>query len=66
MSDFRTPRAKARDEWLESYQGTACQDGAAEGENLRNRLEAAFLAGYDWGEAVEIARKATEALKEGT
>ena len=44
--DLRNPLAKARDEWLESQDGKDCCDGEARGQYLRNRLEAAFIAGW--------------------
>jgi hypothetical protein len=45
--DLRCPSAKARDEWFNSFDGVRCLDGTAEGQYLRNRLECAFLAGWE-------------------
>jgi hypothetical protein len=39
--------ARARDAWLNSREGQRCQDGEPRAEYLRNRLELAFLAGWD-------------------
>ena len=46
--------AKARDKWLATEQGQACQEcGILLSENLartlQNRLEQAFIAGAHWG-----------------
>jgi hypothetical protein len=43
--------AKARDKWLESKEGSECCAGTATGQYLRNRLEWAFIAGWDAREA---------------
>jgi len=50
MSDLRSPIAKARDKWLESEQGQKCSQVGTLSSNptyLINRLEAAFVAGYN-------------------
>lgn len=52
MPEMTAPIAKARDEWFESKEGIECQDGEADGKYLRNRLEAAFIAG--WNMAVAL------------
>lgn len=45
--DLRSPLAKARDDWFASDDGQqSCQDANI---FFRNRLEAAFLAGAEWG-----------------
>lgn len=49
MSDYRNTVARDRDEWLASEEGMHCQDGTATGIYLRNRLEAAFVAGHAKG-----------------
>ena len=45
--DLRSSLARARDEWFESPEGKNCCIGASSGQYLRNRLERAFLAGWD-------------------
>ena len=47
MSDLRNDLAKARDAWLESPEGIRCQKPGAFGVYLRNRLESAFIAGWN-------------------
>lgn len=53
MPDLRSYLARSRDEWLESAPGKRCLNcnilrrGADDVQYLRNRLEAAFIAGYD-------------------
>lgn len=42
-----TKLAKARDKWLESEEGKRCCEGRTEGQYLRNRLELAFIAGWE-------------------
>lgn len=49
-ADMRKAIAKARDAWLESPEGERCCDGQASGYYLRNRIEAAFCAGYNASE----------------
>lgn len=54
--DFRTPIAKARDEWLESEEGIRCCGSgllrnAGDARYLQNRLELAFRAGVAAQEA---------------
>ncbi len=39
--------AKARDEWFNSTEGSSCLSGITSGKYLRNRLERAFIAGFD-------------------
>ena len=39
--------ARARDAWLEGEEGQRCRQGSASGIYLANRLEAAFIAGWD-------------------
>jgi len=56
MKDMRSPLAKARDKWFDSQDGKACQEGATQGQYLRNRLEQAFIAGW---EACEKKLKST-------
>jgi len=64
--DMRSELAIKRDEWLESKEGKSCccfetLMGIAGGEGyLKNRIEAAFLAGAKANEAVkeEICKKA--------
>lgn len=49
MDDIRNDKARARDAWLESLLHIPLE-GSVSGVYLRNRLEAAFCAGYDAGE----------------
>ena len=44
---MRSELAKARDKWLESDEGTGCSAGRAHGQYLRNRIEKAFIAGWE-------------------
>ena len=39
--------AKARDKWLQSDDGKECSIGEANGQYLHNRIERAFIAGWD-------------------
>ncbi len=39
--------AKARDKWIASSEGIACAKGQASGRHLNNRLQHAFIAGWD-------------------
>ena len=55
-TDLRSPLARARDEWLESDEGKRCRQGKAYGPYLSNRLQAAFVAG--WNAAAEATGKA--------
>jgi hypothetical protein len=50
MADLRNDLAKARDGFLESDEGKKCCEGSAEGQFLKNRIEAAFLAGVNYME----------------
>lgn len=54
----RSPLAKARDEWLESREGTWCLE-YWDKYSLKQRLESAFLAGASWGK-LEGLRRAAE------
>lgn len=52
MSDLRSPLAKARDDYLDSDEGRDMCDTrnlppTAFSQYLRNRLEKAFIAGWD-------------------
>lgn len=47
MNDIRNALARARDEWMESYEGKRCQADGAHGQYLRNRLALAFIAGWN-------------------
>ena len=53
VDNLKSPLAKARDEYLASVRGIECCDPATlgAGENQRqylsNRIEAAFIAGWD-------------------
>lgn len=47
MKDLRSPLAVSRDEWMQSIKGTRCAEGTAGGQYLRNRLEMAFIAGWN-------------------
>lgn len=54
--DMRSPLAKARYKWFESYEGRRClTSGMAWGPYLKNRLELAFIAG--WEAAMKSERK---------
>lgn len=48
--------AAARDFWLVSDQGSRSMAGAASGQFLKNRLEHAFLAGYEEGHRKGVKR----------
>ena len=50
-SDFRSPLAKGRDGFMLSQRGEELCAGATSGQYLRNRIEAAWLAGAAWGQA---------------
>ena len=54
MGDLRNSVAKARDAWLDTDVGSACVDGAASGQYLRNRIERAFIAGWHACEDYQI------------
>lgn len=45
--DLRSPLARARDKWLASEKGKKCCEGNTQGQYLRNRLELAFIAGWN-------------------
>lgn len=47
MTDHRNEAARARDAWFESADGARCLEDGAKGIYLRNRLENAFLAGWN-------------------
>jgi len=47
MADQRSHLAKTRDDWFESDEGKKCCEGQAFRQYLKNRLELAFIAGYD-------------------
>lgn len=68
--DYRTPIAKARDEWLESEEGIRCCGSGFlrhvdDARYLQNRLELAFMAGiqaekrttFDLVDYIEIQRE---------
>ena len=44
---MKSPLAKARDKWLLSEEGERCCQGSTKGQYLKNRLELAFIAGWD-------------------
>lgn len=46
--------AKARDKWLGSEEGKKCCGGSTCGQYLQNRLELAFVAG--WNACVDDAK----------
>lgn len=45
--DLRNAIAKARDDFLDSAEGIRLTKGTAQGQYLRNRIEAAFVAGWN-------------------
>ena len=47
VTDMRSPLAKARDDWMLSDEGERLSLGNVDGQYLRNRLEAAFIAGWN-------------------
>lgn len=50
MKDLRSPLAKARDKWFEITQGKLTSKhfpGIIEEPFMKNRLELAFIAGWD-------------------
>lgn len=63
MADLRNDLAKARDAWFESAEGRQVADGRGIGVHaddefyLRNRLELAFLAGWEARERTEQQRR---------
>ena len=44
---MKSELAKARDKWLGSKDGKECCGGTTRGQYLQNRLERAFIAGWD-------------------
>lgn len=62
MADLRNDLAKARDAWLDSQEGVECCAGTCSHQYLRNRLERAFIAG--WNARHYGATRAEKALKE--
>lgn len=54
--DLRAPIALARDEYMLKGEGQKMSSGTASGEYLRNRIEAAFCAG--WNAAEDFHRDA--------
>jgi len=44
---MKSQLAKARDKWLQSRDGNQCTFGEARGQYLHNRIERAFIAGWD-------------------
>ena len=44
---MKSELAKARDRWLQSEEGEECSTGETRGQYLRNRIERAFIAGWD-------------------
>lgn len=53
---MKSKLAKARDKWLQSKDGEECSTGQTSGQYLRNRVERAFIAGWN---------ACDQALKEG-
>lgn len=47
MADLRNELARARDDWMRSDAGRRCRGGSPEGCYLDNRIEAAFIAGWN-------------------
>jgi hypothetical protein len=60
--DLRSPVARMRDAWFETTEGKEACEGDASGQYLRNRLEMAYLSGYNDG-AKRGIDDAFEALK---
>lgn len=54
-SNNKHPAAEARDRWLSNDEGKSCCDGNAKGQYLQNRLERAFMAG--WNACEELVRR---------
>lgn len=44
---MKSQLAKAKDKWFLSEEGKVCCEGQASGQFLRNRLERAYIAGWD-------------------
>lgn len=44
---MKSELAKARDKWIDGGEGKRCCSGIAQGQCLQNRIEAAFIAGWD-------------------
>jgi hypothetical protein len=56
MSDLRNDLAKARDIWLDSDEGIRCIEGSATGRYLQNRVEHAFVSGWNANtRAIDVA-----------
>jgi hypothetical protein len=61
MADNRNDLAKARDEWQESDEARMLSSdlmGPVGGKSLRNRLEAAFIAGWEAHKRAATGEKA--------
>ena len=56
-NDMRSYAAKERDKWLESPEGLESQAGTTQGQYLTNRLQRAFIAGYEAGLRAPIKPK---------
>jgi ABC-type uncharacterized transport system auxiliary subunit len=55
VTDFRSPLAKARDQWMQSKEGLSVLEpsilkSSDVSQFLANRIEIAFLAGASWGQ----------------
>lgn len=46
--------ARARDKWMQSLEGVGCLHGTTSGKYLRNRLERAFIAGFNAAVETEL------------
>lgn len=57
MVDLRNDLARSRDAWMASDEGARCASGIAQGQYLRNRLQAAFVAGWAAREHQSTAAK---------
>jgi len=52
--------ARARDEWLASDEGVKCCRGGTQGRFLKNRIECAFVAGWNFcGELAKLEKSRT-------
>lgn len=66
MADIRHPAARARDAWMQSIEGRRCVEGHATGQYLRNRIELAFLAGWNARDAQNKSARRRPGAKEPT
>lgn len=64
--DMRNALAKARDEFFKTEEGVTLCQGTTSGDYLRNRLETAFIAGWDLCVVAQSKHKSLESEPEPT